>query len=119
MPSWKPNGWHSVTTCLVVPDTAAYIRFLREVFDADGDMAEDRPAEMRIGDSILFVTAAGTRPPTSSVLHLYVPSVDMTFRRAVNAGAAVVEQPWNTAGGDRRAVFTDPSGNDWQIAMRR
>jgi len=45
----------------VVADAAAQVAFLRAVFDATGDLSDDRPAEMRIGDSVVMVSPAGAR----------------------------------------------------------
>jgi PhnB protein len=71
---------------------------------------------MRIGDSIIMVSAAGARKPMRAFLYLYVDDTDMTYRRALKAGADSVEEPGETPYGDRRAMITDPCGNDWQIA---
>lgn len=53
------------------------------------------------------------------VLYLYVPDVDATFARAVEAGAVKREAPQDTPYGDRRAMVEDPGGNVWQIATRK
>ena len=76
----------------------------------------DAPSLMRIGDSIIMVSAAGARKPKPAFLYLYVNDTDMTYRRALDAGAVSVEEPNETPYGDRRAMITDPCGNDWQIA---
>jgi len=39
-----------------VSDAAAAVEFLRTVFDATGDAVSHRPAEMRIGDSLVLVS---------------------------------------------------------------
>jgi PhnB protein len=74
---------------------------------------------MRIGDSILMISGSGPRKPTSAFLYLYVEDADATYRRALKAGAISVEEPRDTPYGDRRAMVTDPCGNDWQIATHR
>ncbi|MEY2397671.1 MAG: PhnB protein [Actinomycetota bacterium] len=59
--------------------------------------------------------------PTASpdgYLYVYVDDADATFARAVDAGAAVIEEPVYTPYGDRRAIVTDPFGNVFQIAHR-
>jgi PhnB protein len=54
-----PPGIHSVTPRMVVGDVAAAAGFLRAVFGATGEVRDDRPAEIRIGDSVIIVSAAG------------------------------------------------------------
>ena len=116
METHTPDGWHSITCRLVVDDPRTLIAFLQRAFGARGDYVADRPSTMRIGDSIVMVSATGPRAATRSSLYLYVPDANATFARAVAAGASVVEEPRDTPYGDRRAMVTDPSGNDWQIA---
>jgi PhnB protein len=43
--------------------------------------------------------------------------VDGTYRRALERGATVIEEPLFY--GDRRATVRDPFGNIWQIATRK
>ena len=113
---WIPAGWHALTPRLVVTEPAAYVRFLREAFGAEGEFAPDHPTIVRIEDSHVMVSEAGVREPTSSLLHLYVEDADATFARALRAGATSIEEPSDMPYGDRRAMVKDPRGNDWQIA---
>jgi uncharacterized glyoxalase superfamily protein PhnB len=109
-------GFHSVTPRLVVSDVPAQIAFLRTVFDAVGTYDESRPAEMRIGDSLVMVSPADLRAPFPAFLYAYVADTDTTYRRAVAAGAVSLEAPFDTPYGDRRAMVRDPFGNVWQLA---
>jgi uncharacterized glyoxalase superfamily protein PhnB len=110
-------GFHSVTPRIVVSDVAAQIAFLRSVFEATGEYHADRPAEMRIGDSLVMVTApGGNRELFPAFLYVYVDDADAVFERAIAAGAASLEEPLDTPYGDRRAMVRDPFGNVWQIA---
>lgn len=109
-------GFHSVTPRLVVEDAPALVEFLRTVFDATGEIHGDRPAEMRIGDSLLMVTPTGAREAFPGFLYVYVDDADETYRKAVAAGAETVEPPLDTPYGDRRAMVKDRWGNVWQIA---
>jgi len=118
MSTWKPAGWHSITPRLVADDEAALVAFLRRAFEAVGDHHPGRPAEMRIGDSIVMVSGTGPRKATSAFLYLYVEDVDATYTRALAAGARSLETPVETPYGDRRAMLEDPSGNVWQVATR-
>ena len=116
MPSTRAPraGYHSVTPRIVVADVDAQVEFLRTVFDATGAAVTGRPAEMLIGDSLVMVTAAveGSCFPA----FLYVDDADVVFRRSLAAGAVAVEEPLDTAYGDRRAMIRDPFGNIFQIA---
>ena len=116
VPKRLPEGWHSITTRLFVKNSAAYVQFLKDAFGATGEYMGERPSEMRIGDSIVMVSEVGPRAQTSSALYLYVDDADATYERALKAGATSVEEPENQFYGDRRAMVTDPAGNDWQIA---
>lgn len=114
-----PKGWHSITARLVVHDPAKLVRFLKEAFDARGEYATHMPAQMRIGDSIVMVSAVGQRKATLAFLYLYVEDTDETYQRALRAGATSLEEPADLPYGDRRAMIKDPCGNDWQIATHR
>jgi PhnB protein len=114
-----PDGWHSVTPRLVVHDPALLVRFLKSTFDADGEYAAKAPSQMKIGDSIVMVSAVGARDASPSFLYVYVDDVDATYRRALQAGAASIEEPQDVPYGDRRAMVKDPCGNDWQIATHK
>src|SRR5690242_9244281 len=84
----RRKGFHSVTPRIVVSDAAAQIAFLRTVFDATGDHHADRPAEIRIGDSLVMVSPAGVREPFPAFLYVYVDDADAVYGRALAAGAA-------------------------------
>jgi uncharacterized glyoxalase superfamily protein PhnB len=62
---------------------------------------------------------AGRQAPSLAFLYVYVSDVDLVFKRAVNAGVVVIEQPFETPYGDRRCMFEDQSGNTWQVATYR
>jgi PhnB protein len=114
-----PEGWHNLTHRIVVRDPAALVRFLKDAFGARGEHRADAPSQMRIGDSLVMVSGVGPRAETASFLYLYVDDADATYRRALEAGATSLEAPQDTPYGDRRAMVTDPFGNDWQIATYR
>ena len=110
------TGFHSVNVRIIAADVAGQIAFLRTVFGASGEHRVDRPAEMRIGDSIVMVSPADAREPFAAFLYVYVDDADAVHARALAAGAASVEAPLDTPYGDRRATVRDPFGNVWQIA---
>src|SRR2546421_12124919 len=87
------KGFHSVTPRIVVAEAAAQVAFLRTVFDAAGEHHADRPAEIRIGDSLVMVTPAGAREPFPAFLYVYVDDADAVYRRARAAGAGLLAGP--------------------------
>jgi PhnB protein len=117
---WAPEGWHSITPRLVASDPAVLVEFLRRAFGAIGELRAGRPAELRIGDSIVMVSGTFEgRGPTEAFLYLYVEDADATHARALSAGARSLEAPCDTPYCDRRATVRDPSGNVWQIATHK
>jgi PhnB protein len=109
-------GYHTVTPRIVVKDVAAQVDFLRVVFGATGDVDPQRPAEIRIGDSLIMVTSAAERELFPAFLYIYVDNADQVYERAIAAGATTIEPPIDTPYGDRRAMVRDPFDNVLQIA---
>ena len=116
MPTERHRGYRSVTPRVVVDDVVAHVQFLREVFDATGDVEQGRPTEVHIGDSVIMVSSTDERAAVPGFLYVYVDDADEAFRRAVEAGADVLEAPLDTPYGDRRAMVRDSFGNIFQIA---
>jgi len=117
---YKPDGWRAVTPRLFTRDVAGLVHFLQTVFDAKGALNEGKPSELRIDDAMLMVSdGGGVRDPTAAFLYVYVPDADLTYGRAVAAGAETLEPPADTPYGDRRATVRDSWGNIWQIATHR
>lgn len=112
-------GFPTVIPRMVVRDLVAAVAFLRTVFGATGEVTEGRPAEIRIGDSLVLVSPAGERELFPAFLYVYVADADATYHRALDCGATSLEKPTNTPYGDRRAMVRDPFGNVFQIAHRR
>ena len=110
------EGYRSVTPRIVVDDVDAQVRFLRHAFEATGDVDPQRPAEIRIGDSLLMISSSNERQAFPAFLYIYVDDADATFERALEAGASIIERPVDTPYGDRRAMVSDPFGNIFQIA---
>jgi PhnB protein len=113
-----PPGYHTITPRIVSRDVTGQVELLRSVFGATGDVVAERPAELRIGDSLVMVSQAGERDEFPALLYVYVGDVEATYRRALAAGATTMEPPLDTPYGDRRAMVRDPFGNIFQIARR-
>ena len=119
MPAREPrSGFRSVTPRIVVDDVAAQVDFLRAVFGATGTVEPGRPAEMRIGDSLIMVSSTTDRDAFPAFLYIYVDDVEQTHERALGSGAMTLEAPLDTPYGDRRAMVRDPFGNVFQIARQ-
>jgi uncharacterized glyoxalase superfamily protein PhnB len=58
----------------------------------------------------------GLRAAIPAFLHVYVANADITYERAMAAGATSLEPPAEMPYGDRRAMVRDRWGNTWQIA---
>ncbi|AFQ51505.1 VOC family protein [Burkholderia cepacia] len=120
MVKFQPDGWHTVTPRIVVPDPEHLVAFIRSVFHAQGEFRPGLPAELRIGDSVVMVSGGdGVRDAMPAFLYVYVENADSTYRRALGANAISLEAPADMPYGDRRAMVRDPWGNTWQIATHR
>jgi uncharacterized glyoxalase superfamily protein PhnB len=115
-PSFAPDGWHTVTPRIVVRGAKQFVVFLKQVFEATGEYRQDRPSEVRIGDSVVLISEAEVRSPMTTFLYVYVPDTDATYLRALAAGARSLEAPADMPYGDRRGMVEDRWGNTWQIA---
>lgn len=115
----ESNRYHTLTPRIFVEDVAAQVAFLRSAFDASGEVADGRPTEITIGDSLLMIASVDERAAFPAFLYVYVDDTDVTYRRASAAGARTMEEPFDTPYGDRRATIADPFGNVFQIAHRR
>jgi uncharacterized glyoxalase superfamily protein PhnB len=102
------------------------IDFLKKAFDATELRRFDSPdgsimhVEVRIEDSVVMLSDGGGPFPAFPVwLHLYVPDVDATYRRALAAGGVSVQEPQQKKDDpDRRGGVKDPSGNTWWISTQ-
>jgi PhnB protein len=116
--AFAPEGYHTVTPRIFAHDPGRLVDFMRSTFGASGEVHGERPAEVRIGDSLIMVSGADQREPMPAFLYVYVADVDGTYRLALEAGAASQEEPRDVPYGDRRAMVRDAWGNVWQIAAR-
>ncbi len=118
-----PEGYHTVTPYLVVRGVDKLLEFLKQAFGATGGEPFQQPdgrimhAEVKIGDSVVMMgEPSADVKPMPAMLHLYVPEVDATYRRAIEAGATSLREPANQFYGDRSAGVVDASGNQWWIS---
>ena len=127
-----PAGFHTVTPSLIVKGAAKAIEFYEKALGAEHVASMPTPdgskiahAEIKVGDSVLFVAdefpEMGAVSPTtlngSTVsFYLYVDNCDEWFNRAVTAGASVAMPLADTFWGDRYGAVIDPYGHKWGFA---
>jgi PhnB protein len=129
-----PDGYHSVTPYLVVDGGAKALDFYKQVFGASERMRMPGPggkighAEISIGDSAIMLAdehpEMGARGPrayggAAVSLHLYVPDVDATVKKAVDAGAKLLQPVQDKFYGDRMGTIEDPFGHHWHVSTHK
>ncbi|WP_339733452.1 VOC family protein [uncultured Gimesia sp.] len=123
-PHYIPKGYHTVTPYLLVEGATEMIEFLKTVFDATPVMIshhEDKigHACLQIGDSLIeLADACEEWGQTSAAIHLYVPDVDATYQKALEAGAINLREPSDQFYGERSGSVKDPYGIQWHIATQ-
>ena len=125
-----PEGYHSLSAALTCRNAATAIEYYKSVFGAreilrmPGSDGKIMHAELKIGDSIIFINdefpgvasapAPGVMP--ASYLFLYTEDVDTVYNRAVSTGSKVMMPLDNMFWGDRYGKFIDPFGHQWGVA---
>jgi PhnB protein len=102
------------------------LEFTKQAFGAEETFRTVGPAgglhgEVRIGDSMLMV--GGGIPgkefkatPKTHALHIYVEDADAVCKKALAAGATLIDEPRDQEYGERSGSVKDPAGNIWYIA---
>ena len=68
---------------------------------------------------LMMSDARGEWKPMLSGIYLYVNNVDVTYKRALQAGATSMMEPADQLYGDRNAGIKDPVVNHWWIATHK
>ncbi len=129
-----PEHLHTVTPRLVFRDARTAIGFYQQAFGAES-RGEPFPgpggmvvhAELRIGDSVIYLTEEGDNggdaiAPASAVgrvtaiMVITVPDVDGLWERAVAAGCEVIHPLADQFYGDREGRLRDPFGHQWMLS---
>ena len=127
MPNYKPENYNSVSVYLMAERAQRVIDFLKQTFDAEPLRRFDAPdgrivhAEVRVGDTVVMLSDANNAYPAFPVwLHVYVPDVDATYKKALAAGGVSAQEPTQKPGDpDRRGGVQDPAGNTWWISTQK
>jgi PhnB protein len=129
-----PEGYHTATPYLVVRNAAQAIEFYKKAFKAEELMRFAMPdgkighAELKIGDSVIFVADESPQNPTkspqtlggcSSGVMLYVNDVDTTYKQAIDAGGKTNMPVADMFWGDRYGTLIDPYGHVWSVATHK
>ena len=123
---FKPRGYNSVSPYFIVNGAQKLIDLMKQIFDAKELRRYDMPdgtimhAEIQIDDSVIMLGDSSDKfPPVPLIMHAYVPNVDETFEKAIEAGCEIVEKPKEREGDpDRRATFKDFAGNVWSVGTQ-
>jgi uncharacterized glyoxalase superfamily protein PhnB len=76
-------------------------------------------AEVRINDTVVMLADGGPGwPPIPAYVHVYVPDVDATYRRALEMGATSVQEPVKKDDEDKHGGVKDAGGTTWWIATK-
>jgi PhnB protein len=129
-----PEGYHTATPHLIVRNAAQAIEFYKKAFNAQEIMRMPTPdgkighAELRIGDSVIFLADESPHMATKSPqtlggctggVMLYVDDVDTTFQNALNAGGKTFMPLADMFWGDRYGSLIDPYGHAWSVATHK
>lgn len=126
MSQHKPANYSTVSPYLIVDGADATIRFLMHVFEAvelrrfPNESGALTHAEVRIDDTVIMLAdpVLPDWPPIASFVHIYVEDVDATYRKAIDAGAASVQEPTKGQDEDKRGGVRDAGGTTWWIATK-
>lgn len=124
--SYKPPGYNSASPYFIVKGAQKFMDLLKEIFGAEELRRYNLPdgsimhAECRIDDSVVMISDSTDKyPPVPLIMHVYVPNVDETFKKAIQVGCEIVEQPKQNDGDpDRRGTFKDFAGNMWSVGTQ-
>ena len=129
-----PRGYRTATPCLTVFDIDSAVAFYQAAFGAElltrstgEDEAIALHATIKIGNSIIILNREAPQQGVFTPLslggsagqtHLYVEDVNLSWERAVEAGAQVQVPLADTYWGDRSGVLVDGNGHQWSLASK-
>jgi PhnB protein len=97
--------------------------FVTKVFEAQelerSESGGGFHVELKIGDSVVVLETGNeefTASATRSAVYVYVEDVDVTYQRAIQAGATALSAPKDKPYQERSAGVKDPFGNTWWLS---
>lgn len=127
-----PNGIHTLTPHIVVREARRAAEWYKEAFGAEERGRIPVPGgkvmqiELWFGDSAVMIAdefpEAGILSPQAIggnpvVLHFSTENVEALWKRAIEAGAEVVQPIQDQFWGDRYGQIRDPFGYRWGLAQ--
>lgn len=126
-----PAGCDRIVPYLCIKGAAEAIKYYEKAFGAKETMRMPGPdgksighAEIKIGDSLVFISDefshGSSRSPaslkgTTVAMMFYVNDVDKVFNQAIAAGGKAIMPPTNMFWGDRFCKLADPFGHEWAL----
>jgi PhnB protein len=117
-----PDGYHTLVAVYCVKGADEFLTFLKEGLGGEALSVRRAPdesvmhADVKIGDTVVWVTESVKEPATSSAAAYFVRDCDATFDAAVRAGAKVLFPPKDMPWGHRLGRVEDRWGNGWTFA---
>jgi PhnB protein len=116
-----PAGHQQVMPYLILINAGEFFTFMKSVFNAEERSkvmkteTEIMHAELVVGNcTIMFADGGDQFPAENAGLFIYVQDVDVTYRKALEAGASSRMEPADQPYG-RSCGVKDPFGNTWWI----
>lgn len=118
-----PGQYNQLMPYLILKGTDDFRKFMAKVFDAKeqlivpGEDGTVMHGELRVGNAvIMFAEAGGQFGVMNAGMFIYVDNADITYQKALTAGATTVEgqEPADKDYG-RACGVKDPFGNTWWI----
>jgi PhnB protein len=126
-----PKGYEGATPYLIIKGAANALEFYKKAFEATEIMRMPAPggkvghAEIRIRNAIIMLAdefpEMNHKSPqslggTPVSIMIYVEDVDTFVKRAIAAGAKVLQAVENKFYGDRAGSLEDPFGHQWHFS---
>ena len=123
---YKPRNYNSLSPYLIVDEAEKLVKLLEVIFEAKILRGFNHPdgcishTELLIDDSVLMISSSTELYPAhATMLHLYVPDVHQTFRKAIENGCKLIDEPETKQDDpDTRGSFYDFAGNYWSISSQ-
>jgi uncharacterized glyoxalase superfamily protein PhnB len=123
---FKPAGYNSLSPYFIVDDCRKMVELLKGIFNAEELRKYELPdgtimhMELKIDDSVIMIADSSKEYPANNLLiHVYVPDVRETFKKAISLGCQSVQEPENKEGDpDVRGTFKDYQGNTWAVGTQ-
>lgn len=107
---------------LVTENVNELVDFVKRVFDAEETFRTGTPTgthcEVRLAGTRLMIGGGAPGRLQLGAIHVFVPDVDATYRRALEAGATSLYAPVDQDYGSRDSAVRDAFGNQWYIASQ-